>query len=94
MLVGSWIICVGLNACSMATDEHCSVALGANVQFPAHAGHVLVTPELTQPLGYLNDRIVDAINAAAARAGGRPLSAEYVRAWNAACTVLGGKPGV
>lgn len=91
---GSWLICIGNGACSQITDERCGVALGDNVQFPPHSGHVLVTRDGVVFLGYLDRRVVAMIDAEAARYGSLQMPPDYVAKWNASCTVLDGNTGV
>lgn len=85
MTVAAFFICVGLNACSMATDERCVIALGDNVQFPPHAGHVLVTPDGVRPLKRIDREIEGMINREIARLELRSLSRDYIDEWNLNC---------
>jgi hypothetical protein len=92
LTTGSWVICIGQNACSQATDEHCDVALGENTQFPPHASHVLVTPKGIWSLQRLDDRIVRMINRQIALRGGPLLDAGFIERWNDVCSGFTGVP--
>lgn len=94
----SSVICIGENACSMATTQKCSVALGKNIQFPeGRAGdHVLVTREGIRPILELDDVTVERINAVMADYGktvgnewrNPRLDPEFVKEWNMACGAM------
>ena len=99
MLVeGHFLICIGLSACSNATDQRCAIALGDNVRLPAgRAGdHVLATPAGVRPLERIDAVILGRINAEILRVMGevntplqglRALGAGYVASWNRACSM-------
>lgn len=86
----SHVICVGPGACSMATDQHCAVAIGRNVQFPPHASHILVTEGSTRYLNLLDAGVVEMINREATKYGYGTafwLGSNYVKEWNRACNI-------
>jgi hypothetical protein len=82
-----YVICVGERACSLATDQNCSVALGDNTQFPPHADHVLVTPQGVRSLNRLDPHTVRLIEKEMAWFEGvnAALDPAYVAEWNKAC---------
>jgi hypothetical protein len=96
LLTGSHLICVGEGACSSATSQTCSVALGNNVQLPdgAAGNHVFATENAVVPLQYLDAIIVERINGTL-RAYGRRWRPDWknpqidptvIAEWNAACS--------
>jgi len=61
---GSFLICIGMNACSQAAGQSCSIALGDNVQFPAgQSSHVMATTSGTRPLYHIDAELKQRTNA-------------------------------
>lgn len=85
MMIATFLICIGLNACSMATNEHCAIALGDDVQLPPHASHVLATNAGTRPITRIDRELEGMINREIMRLGGQSLSHHYVDHWNLIC---------
>lgn len=96
---GSYLICIGMNACSEATGQHCSVALGKNVQFPEgrDGDHILATREGVRPLLELDDITVARINAEMTEFGrlwkpddwhNPQLDPQFVKEWNEHCGAM------
>jgi hypothetical protein len=94
-VVKTYDICIGRNACSEATTQKCSVALGPNTQFPdGPAGdHVLVTPAGIMPISRIDDILLARIDGALRQYGrewhldwNNPmLDRAYVKEWNDFC---------
>ena len=95
MIAATYVICVGINACSMANGQHCAVALGDNVQLPPHSGHIIATKDGVRPLDSLTPTIVEMIDSAIRSIGDGhlTLTQEYIAEWNRACAVPSGHPG-
>ena len=81
---GTNLICVGKDACSLATHQACSVALGNGVQLPANANHVLATRDGVVPLFWIDSNTEYLIREEALRLGAWIDQAVF-DGWNKRC---------